>query len=396
MALIVKDRVQETSATTGTGTFTLAGAVSGFQSFSSAIGNGNTTYYTIVNGSEWEIGIGTVGAGTLSRDIVLDSSTGSAISFTAGTKAVFVTYPAGKSVTTDGVQTLTNKTLSSATFTTPSLGTPASGTLTNCTGYTYANLSGTVPTWNQDTTGKSAKTDAINSATTVVNVSSSSAPSSGQVLTATSSTAATWQSPNGIPTGGIIIWSGSAAAIPSGWLLCNGASGTPDLRDRFVVGAGLTYAVGATGGSANATLVSHTHTGTSSFTGTALGTHNHSASFTGSALGTHTHTATSTVTDPGHFHNLPGNTSSGSIRQTQIGVNTTAVNATSSSSTTGITVGTTNSSESAGTPAGTVTNTAASAGTPAGSVSTSISTEGSSATNANLPPYYALCYIMKS
>lgn len=368
MALIVKDRVQETSATTGTGTFTLAGAVSGFQSFSSAIGNGNTTYYTIVNGSEWEIGIGTVGAGTLSRDIVLDSSTGSAISFTTGTKAVFVTYPAGKSVTTDGVQTLTNKTLSSATFTTPSLGTPASGTLTNCTGYTYANLSGTVPTWDQDTTGKSAKTDALNSATTVVNVSSSSAPSSGQVLTATSSTTATWQSPSGIPTGGIIIWSGSAAAIPSGWLLCNGASGTPDLRDRFVVGAGSTYAVGATGGSANATLVSHTHTGTSSFTG--------------SALGTHTHTATSTVTDPGHFHDLPGNTSSGSIRQTQIGVNATPIVATSSSKVTGITVGTTNSSESAG--------------TPSGSVSTSISTEGSSGTNANLPPYYALCYIMKS
>lgn len=389
MALIVKDRVQETSATTGTGTFTLSGAVSGFQSFSSAIGNGNTTYYTIVNGSEWEIGIGTVGAGTLSRDIVLDSSTGSAISFTAGTKAVFVTYPAGKSVTTDGAQTLTNKTLTSPTLSTPSLGTPASGTLTNCTGLPNAGL--------------------VNSAITI-NGTSVSLGGSVSIF----------------PVGGIIIWSGSAAAIPSGWLLCNGLSGTPDLRDRFVVGAGSTYAVGAIGGSANATLVSHTHTGTSSFTGSALGTHNHSASFsgtsvtpagsvgstfTGSALGTHTHTATSSVTDPGHFHNLPGNTSSGSIRQTQIGVNSTAVNATSSSVATGITVGTSIVAASAGTPAGSVsssftgtaftpagsvTNTAISAGTPAGSVSTSNSTEGSSATNANLPPYYALCYIMKS
>jgi len=67
-----------------------------------------------------------------------------------------------------------------------------------------------------------------------------------------------------VPSGGIIIWSGSAGAIPTGWLLCNGASGTPDLRDRFVVGAGSTYAVNATGGAATVTLATinlpaHTH-----------------------------------------------------------------------------------------------------------------------------------------
>jgi len=67
---------------------------------------------------------------------------------------------------------------------------------------------------------------------------------------------------NGVPSGAIILWSGSIASIPSGWLLCNGTSGTPDLRDRFIVGAGSTYAVAATGGNANATLVSHTHTAT--------------------------------------------------------------------------------------------------------------------------------------
>jgi hypothetical protein len=70
----------------------------------------------------------------------------------------------------------------------------------------------------------------------------------------------------------IILWSGSIASIPSGFALCDGTSGTPDLRDRFIVGAGSTYAVDATGGSADATLP------------------------------THTHTATSTVTDPGHLH----------------------------------------------------------------------------------------------
>jgi hypothetical protein len=98
MALILKDRVQETSTTTGTGTLTLAGAVTQFQTFSAAIGNGNTTYYTIYNagGSDWEVGIGTVGAGTLSRDTVLASSnSGSLVSFT-GTLYVFCDYPAGK------------------------------------------------------------------------------------------------------------------------------------------------------------------------------------------------------------------------------------------------------------------------------------------------------------
>ena len=103
MALVVKDRVQETSTTTGTGTFTLAGAVSGFQSFS-AIGNANTTYYAIVGGTEWEVGLGTYTlSGTLlSRDTILESSNGgTAVNFSAGTKNVFVTYPAEESVYQD-------------------------------------------------------------------------------------------------------------------------------------------------------------------------------------------------------------------------------------------------------------------------------------------------------
>jgi hypothetical protein len=143
-----------------------------------------------------------------------------------------------------------------------------------------------------------------------------------------------------VPSGVIVMWSGSIASIPSGWLLCNGSSGTPDLRDRFVVGAGSTYAVAATGGSADAITVSHTHT------------------------------ATSTVTDPSHTHNIAGRTDG----YTGGGANNFSVgdgrgnNATyaTNSAFTGITVATTNAST------------------------------GSSGTNANLPPYYALAYIMKS
>ena len=104
MALVVNDRVKETSTTTGTGTLTLAGAVTGFETFSSAIGNANTTYYAIVNtvNSEFEVGLGTVGAGTLARTTIISSSNSdSAVDFAAGTKNVFVTLPASKSVILD-------------------------------------------------------------------------------------------------------------------------------------------------------------------------------------------------------------------------------------------------------------------------------------------------------
>jgi len=102
MALVLADRVKETTTTTGTGTVTLAGASTGFQSFA-VVGNANTTYYTIAGQgtAEWEVGIGTYTSSgtTLSRTTVLASSnSGSLVTFSAGTKDVFVTYPAGKSV----------------------------------------------------------------------------------------------------------------------------------------------------------------------------------------------------------------------------------------------------------------------------------------------------------
>ena len=102
MAFVVKDRVKVSSTTTGTGTFTLGSAAVGFQSFS-VIGDGNTTYYTIVDGTsgDWEVGIGTYSdiAGTLSRGTILESSNGgTAVNFGAGSKDVFVAYPAERAV----------------------------------------------------------------------------------------------------------------------------------------------------------------------------------------------------------------------------------------------------------------------------------------------------------
>lgn len=139
---------------------------------------------------------------------------------------------------------------------------------------------------------------------------------------------------NGVPSGCILMWSGSIASIPSGWYLCNGSNGTPDLRNRFVVGAGSTYAVGATGGSADAIVVSHSHT------------------------------ATSTVTDPGHVHQYTYS-NGGAQANGYIGPNGN-LQGNTVSATTGITV------------------------------ATSISTTGDSGTNKNLPPYYALAYIQKA
>jgi len=103
MALILKDRVKETTTTEGTGTYTLAGAVTGFEAFS-AVGDGNTTYYCCTDGTEFEVGIGTYTASgtTLARTTILESSSSdAAVNWTAGTRDIFVTQPAEKAVFLD-------------------------------------------------------------------------------------------------------------------------------------------------------------------------------------------------------------------------------------------------------------------------------------------------------
>jgi hypothetical protein len=142
MPLVLADRVKETSSTTGTGTFVLAGAATGFQSFA-VIGNSNTTYYTIQNSgtNEWEVGIGTYYSGNTSvvRTTILSSSNANAVvNFSAGVKDVFVTYPANKSVyedelnnvafpanvTIDGSTTLGNTSGTTVVFNSASVSTP--------------------------------------------------------------------------------------------------------------------------------------------------------------------------------------------------------------------------------------------------------------------------------
>ena len=137
-----------------------------------------------------------------------------------------------------------------------------------------------------------------------------------------------------VPSGCILLWSGSTGSVPSGWYLCDGTNGTPDLRNSFIVGAGNTYAVGATGGSADAIVVTHTHT--------------------------------ASVTDPGHFHVQYGD-GTPNVAYSGTGGDPKyqhSYNQNTQSATTGISV--TNASV------------------------------GTSGTNQNLPPYYALAYIQKA
>jgi hypothetical protein len=131
MALVLKDRVKETTLTTGTGTVTLAGAAAGFQSFA-AVGNSNTTYYAIVDNTtgDWEVGIGTYTASgtTLSRTTVLSSSNGgSLVNFAAGSKDVFCTYPSSKSVYLDAADVVAQLTFGAITATSVAMTT---GTIT--------------------------------------------------------------------------------------------------------------------------------------------------------------------------------------------------------------------------------------------------------------------------
>ena len=175
----------------------------------------------------------------------------------------------------------------------------------------------------------------------------------------------------GFPTGGIIMWSGAIGSIPSGWALCNGSSGTPDLRNRFVVGAGSSYGVGATGGASSVTLSTsqipaHSH---SASTGSAGG-HNHTFSGTTSTIGDHTH-------DEYHYHTNgsgdgpgPGASCCGGAIEDG-GINTGP----------------------AGSHSHTYSGTTSSVGNHTHSVS--IGNTGSGGSHENRPPYYALAYIMK-
>jgi len=215
MALNIADRVKETTTTTGTGTVTLGGAVTGFQSFS-AIGNANTTYYTITDNVNWEVGIGTYTASgtTLSRDTVLKSSNaGSLVNFGAGSKDVFVTYPADKAIS-NGYGTLPIANGGTGA-------TSAAAALSNLNGYPASNPSGF-------TSNVGTVTSVAATAGTGISVSGSPITSSG-TLTIT----------NTAPDQTVVLTAGSNVTItgtyPSFTIASTGGGGTNGLQDTFML-----------------------------------------------------------------------------------------------------------------------------------------------------------------
>lgn len=192
------------------------------------------------------------------------------------------------------------------------------------------------------------------------------APSNGKSLVVNTSNANKLEWLGGIvPLGFIIIWSGSQASIPSGWQLCDGSNGTPDLRGKFVVGAGSTYAVNATGGGVN---LAHTHTPTQAATDAATFSHTHTQSATGSES-SHTHVVSLTtgvpsstlVTVTGGFSHASG-THTHTITAVNAGTSHTHTNPTSDSG---------------------------------GASHTHTSSTTDSQLTTYLPPYYALCFIQR-
>ena len=206
--------------------------------------------------------------------------------------------------------------------------------------------------------------DSLTTATTAVSVSASTAPTNGQVLTATSSTTATWQDSSGgsildlvYPIGAIYM--STANTSPQALL---GGTWASISTGQVLLSQNASYAAGTTGGSKDAIAVTHGHS--ASFTGSAMGTHNHSANFVGTLMASHYHGITVYVDSTTNGPRLKGDNSS-STQGTQ---NTAG--------------------KSAGTPAGTVTNVAASAGTPSGSVA--VVNGGASGTDKNMQPYLSV------
>jgi len=198
-----------------------------------------------------------------------------------------------------------------------------------------------------------------------------------------------------IPIGCILLWSGSVSSIPSGWALCNGSNGTPDLRNRFIIGAGSTYAVNATGGSTTKNLA-HTHT--QEATGSES-SHTHTQVNTGSES-RHTHTQGNTGNESSHTHLVEGLTAVGGTGSGGAGNfysiiegSTQHIHALSITSNAGSSHSHTNPTTNAGS-AHSHSNPTTNAGSPHSH--TNPTTDSAlSATQDIMPPYYALAYIMK-
>ena len=260
--------------------------------------------------------------------------------------------------TTNAVSTAINNLINSAPGTLDTLGEIAANLAAE--GSAIGAIVNSITSTNSNVTAANA---VISTLASIASPALTGTPTAPTAPLATSNTqiATTAFVHNMLPTGVIVMWSGSSASIPAGWYLCNGSNGTPNLMDRFVLGAGNSYAVGATGGTADAIVVSHSHTASS--------------------------TTSTSISDPGHKHWISGapyddgNGSGAGSNNQMYGLWADAGSYSANDPNYGY--GRYNLSATTGISA-------------SSSTSTTVNSTGSSGTGQNMPPYYALCYIMKS
>ena len=286
---------------------------------------------------------------TTNQSVVLSQGSGANVTVPAGlTKFVYADGGGATAAVFDITNTLSGNLTGNVT-----------GNLTgNVTGNVTGNA-GTATAW------QTARTLTINGV--------------GKSVDGTANVAFTGPEVGSVPSGGIIMWSGSIASVPAGWFLCDGANGTPDLRNRFIVGAGSTYAVNATGGADTVALTTAQIPG-----------HTHTFSATTSSAGGHSHTGnTSTASLTGSINfganGIPSNSGSGVVSTADPGAANQAgfgaggvnrrldINASHNHSFT-----TSSVSDHTHTVSGTTAST------------------GGGQAHENRPPYYALAYIMKA
>jgi hypothetical protein len=305
----------------GTNNFTIRNDANGRLILES--GNSNVAVYANGNVTTTVAGVG---------NVVVVTSTGANI---AGTLSTSGLISATGNIT--GANILTNGSIS------------ATGTLTSGNVLTGGSISG--------------GTLSVSGTTTLTGVATAPTAANGTNNTQIATTAFVIY--NGVPSGCIMLWSGSIASIPSGWYLCNGTNGTPNLIDRFVVAAGSNYPVGATGGNADAIVVSHSHT----------------ASAGGQSVN-HSHSGTTSSMNRNNPHSHTGPLNS------EFGTTPNIADGGSSFDGQYYTTGSTDiNHEHAFTTGGVSAD---------HNHAITVNSTGSSGTNANMPPYYALAYIMKA
>lgn len=402
------NRAKVSTPTLGTGPLTIGPATKGFQTLQAAgVQNGDVLRYVIEEGDDWEIGTGTyASSGPVLTRSYLESSTGALLSLT-GEAVLYVTGVAEDFVQPADLAAVATSGAYADLAGRPSLGTAAAQDISDfataaqgtkadtavqpsslapvATSGSYSALTG------RPTLGTAASKATTDFATAAQGAKADTAVQPNALAAVATSGAYGDLSgvPNLaslIPTGVIVMWSGALNTIPVGWYLCDGANGTPNLKDRFVIGAGGAKAVGASGGSATASLSlsnvpSHTHSFSASTSTT--GGHTHSGST--STTGNHRHSVGSNGSRDGSSGGIGAGYSPRGIAAVPYGA---AVGYYDTFPSSGEAVLSTNGNHSHSFS----TN---STGDHSHTLSGTTGAAGSGAAFDITPPYYALAYIMK-